>query len=421
MNMPQTYSIWTIGCQMNKAESRHLADHLENAGYIFTPTFKKADVVILNTCVVRQNAEDKVTGMLSYLKGMKKINPDLKIIVTGCFVDSNITDLGKKYPYVNVFFKPGDFEAFKDWGLTIDSFSKTINRNVSPCTAMIPIIEGCNNYCTYCIVPYRRGHERSKPVKTILETAKDFVDKGASEIVLLGQNVNSYGHDLPDHPELSHLLEELHGIEKLLRIRFLTNHPKDMNIRLIETIASLPKVCKHLNLPLQAGDDDILAAMGRYYKASHYVNLVCKIRLIIPAIALSTDIIVGFPGETDQKFDNTMSILKEIKFDTVHVATYSPRAGTNAAEKLADDVPAEIKRQRLQTIEQLQSAIVSDINNSYLGRKVPVLVEGKKKNKWFGRTETDKLVFFESERDLFNQIVDVTINKAGTWSLQGTI
>ena len=426
MPSPPTYSIWTIGCQMNKAESNQITNYMQQAGYTHIPTFKKADVVILNSCVVRQNAEDKVVGMLSYLKGIKKLNPDLVVIVTGCFVDSNLEKLENDYPYVNLFFKPGDFDRLLKWRgksntSAVSERKDSITAPENSCSVMIPIIEGCNNFCTYCIVPFRRGQERSRSLASILQEVQKHVNNGVKEIILLGQNVNSYGHDLPEHPELSLLLSELNSIDNLLRIRFLTNHPKDMNVELIEAIAKLSKVCKHLNLPIQSGDDDILNAMGRHYSVARYMNLVKSIRKIIPDIGLSTDIIVGFPGETDSKFENTVRIIEEIKFDTVHIATYSPRSGTIAAANYKDIISPEIKRQRLQKIENKQSIIAADINNSLLGYTVDVLVEGKKKNKWFGRTESDKLVFFESEIPLFSNIVKITINKASSWSLQGKL
>jgi tRNA-2-methylthio-N6-dimethylallyladenosine synthase len=420
----KTYSIWTVGCQMNKAESQYIVDLMQCAGYTQINLFREADIVVLNTCVVRQSAEDKVIGMLNYLKGIKKHNSNLKIIVTGCFVNSDIASLKDKYPYVDLFFKPGDIDKLKDLNTfqcilpTAESRLAYIHNDIS---MMVPIIQGCNNYCTYCIVPFRRGKEVSRTIQSIIDEVITYISRGVKEIVLLGQNVNSYGHDLHGKQNLSILLKELHKIDDLKRIRFLTNHPKDMDIELIETIASLPKVCKHLNLPVQSGDNDILNLMGRQYKIEHYIDLVEKIRSTIPDIALSTDIIIGFPGETAMQFNNTLDIIKKIKFDTIHVAAYSPRIGTRASEIFIDDISQEVKQQRLQEIEKVQTIIAYEINNILIDSIVEVLVIGKKNNKWFGRTESDKLVFFNSSDELQGQFVQIIINKASSWSLQGKL
>jgi len=284
----------------------------------------------------------------------------------------------------------------------------------------VPIMQGCNNFCSYCIVPYRRGRERSRPVADIVEEARVLVQRGAREIVLLGQNVDSYGHDLPERPDLANLLLDLSEIDDVFRLRFLTSHPKDMKQKLIGTIASLDKVCEHINLPVQAGDDAILTAMKRGYTVGYYRRLVAAVRETIPGVALSTDLIVGFPGESDAQFRHSVDLLAELRFDTVHVACYSPRAGT-VASQLPDDVPAAEKARRLHIIEELQESIVADINSRLQGRTVEVLVEGKTKGKWRGRTRSDKLVFFEAPGDYRGRLVNVNIEKTGPWSLQGSL
>ncbi len=417
------YYIWTIGCQMNKAESQKVADYLELAGYKAADSLHKANLVVLNTCVVRQSAEDKIIGMLGYLKGMKSQKPDLSILVTGCFVDSEIKPLEKSFPHVDLFFKPSDYPRLLEWAekQTIevpDGVACLPTSHSTNVSAFIPIIQGCNNFCSYCIVPYRRGRERSRPIDEVVAEVTELAGLRTREVTLLGQNVNSYGRDLPEPCDLSDLLAVLNSIIGLARIRFLTNHPKDMSQWLIQTIASLDKVCRHINLPLQAGNDDILKAMRRGYTTEQYRQLVGSIRRHLPEVALSTDVIVGFPDESDEQFEQTLGILQEIKFDTVHVATYSPRSGTIAARDYEDNIPADIKKARLYKVEEIQTKIAADINSRLMGKKVEVLVEGKKGGKWYGRTRSNKLIFFESGDDCLGRLIDVTIDKTSPWALQ---
>jgi len=410
-----SYHIWTIGCQMNKAESERLGSLLEQRGYRSTTEPEKADLIILNTCVVRESAENRVINKLHLLRRLKQRRPELQIAVTGCFVSPDQTALMKTFPYIDFFFMAGELPP---WLHKINAAD--LIPQISPVIVYIPITQGCNNFCTYCIVPYRRGRERSRPLTEITAEAQELVRRGAKEIILLGQNVDSYGHDLPDKPDLADLLLDLSEIDDLVRLRFLTSHPKDMKQKLIHTIASLDKVCEHINLPVQAGDDTILSAMNRGYDTARYRRLVAEIRESIPHIALSTDLIVGFPGESDEQFRHSVDLLSEIRYDTVHVACYSPRAGTIAA-KMPDDVPASEKNRRLHVIEELQEDIVTDINNRLLGRTVDVLVEGKIRGKWRGRTRSDKLVFFEAPGDYRGLLVDIKIDKTGPWSLHGIL
>jgi len=423
------YSIWTIGCQMNKAESQWIASYLNSAGHHEVKSPREADLVVLNTCVVRQSAEDKVLGMLGQLKGLKKEHPDMHVLVTGCFVNSHVEDLNKRFPHVDFFFKPGAYSDFISWAkkqgvqvnesrqLSVDSF-QTIPLVSSPC-AYVPVIQGCNNFCSFCIVPYRRGKEVSLPVEEVVGEAEELVSQGIKEITLLGQNVDSYGHDLPGHPDLADLLYRLSEIAGLSRIRFLTNHPKDMSRKLIEAVVSLDKVCKYLELPVQSGDDDILKAMKRGYTIEQYRELVRAVRERLPQASLSTDVIVGFPGETEEQFEHTFSLLKEIRFDVVHVAAYSPRSGTLAWRKYEDSVPRDVKKERLKKVEQLQASVAGEINSGYMGKEVEVLVEGNKKGKWYGRTEGNKLVFFPDAADYSGKLVKVNVEKTSPWALQG--
>lgn len=417
------YYIWNIGCQMNKAESAEIADYLSSMGMSKVQQARDADIAILNTCVVRQNAEDKVISTLNYLKGFKSAKSLTFIAVSGCFVTENISKLKLRFPMVDFFFKPGDVASFKNWiSINIRSHMTTPSMHrLSSVSSYIPIIQGCNNFCSYCIVPYRRGREKSSQPDEILSKANSLVASGVREITLLGQNVNSYGIDLSEKSNLSDLIHTLHKISDLKRIRFLTNHPKDMSGDLIKTIAELPKICHHLCLPLQAGDDEILKAMNRHYSLSDYVSLIEKIRKSVPDIALSTDIIVGFPGESDEQFNNTYEAIRKIGFESVHVAAYSTREGTAASVKYTDSVPQSIKLQRMHIIEKFQKEFSQQRNNKLLGTDVSVLVEGQKDGKWFGRTGSDKLVFFTSADNLMGKLVNVKITFCTPWSLQGDV
>ena len=415
------FYIWTIGCQMNKADSENLAGKLEQLGYQQVPKPEEADIIVLNSCVVRQSAEDKVVNKLSNLKSIKRNYPDTTIALTGCMVNSHTDHLRERFPHVDFFLKPQQFEALL---LHAEKQAESAPQQSAPAlgqspTAFVPIIKGCDNFCSYCIVPYRRGREKSRPMAEILDGIQQLAQSGVKEVTLLGQNVDSYGHDLPEKPGLADLLTEVNQINGLARIRFLTSHPKDMSQKLIEEVASLEKVCEHISLPVQAGDNDILQAMRRGYTVEQYKDLICRIRDAVPDVALSNDIIVGFPGETEAQFQRTFDLLEEFRFDTVHVAAYSPRPGTIASRRLENNVPAEEKQRRLKLVEELQERISREKNASFLDERAWILVEGRRSGKWQGRTRGDKLVFFESEKDCLGKLVDVKIDHAGAWSLRG--
>ncbi|MFC1992758.1 tRNA (N6-isopentenyl adenosine(37)-C2)-methylthiotransferase MiaB [Chloroflexota bacterium] len=417
------YYIWTIGCQMNKAESERLGSYLELLGYQAAGTAEEADFVLLNSCVVRQSAENRVINKLDALKSLKKSNPDVTLAVTGCMVNSKLDPLKSKFPHVDYFFKPGDYPQWMEkQGVSVieSRLPLVIPQHPLP-TTFVTIIQGCDNFCSYCIVPYRRGREKSRPMSEIVGEVEELVRRGVKEITLLGQNVDSYGHDLPDKPDLADLLKKLNKLDGLVRIRFLTNHPKDMGANLIEAIACLDKVCEQINLPVQAGDNDILEAMERGYTVEHYRQLIAEIRGRIPEVALSTDVIVGFPSESEQQFRQTFDLLSELRFDTVHVAAYSPRQGTVAAREFEDNVPYGEKKRRLSEIEKLQEKIATEINVQLSGTTVEVLVEGRVKGKWQGRTRSDKLVFFNNDSDCLGRLMEIRIEKTSPWSLQGRV
>jgi len=401
---------------MNKAESERLGSLFEQEGYRATATAAEADVIVLNSCVVRQSAENRIINKLDALKALKNSRPGLILALTGCLVNSKVSHLSERFPQVDYLFKPGECPPW----LKKDGLPPALPQK-PPVSAYVPIIQGCNNFCSYCIVPYRRGRERSRPLAEITDEVRELADRGAREVTLLGQNVDSYGHDLPDRPDLADLLIELDRTAGLARLRFLTNHPKDMSTRLIETVARLNKACKQISLPVQSGSNEILKAMRRDYTAEHYRRLISEIRNKIPGVALSSDVIVGFPSESEEQFRQTFHLLSEMRFDTVHVAAYSPRPETIAARELEDNVPAADKKTRLAMIEQLEEGIAGEINRQLTGKTVEVLVEEKRDGKWQGRTGTNKLVFFTGHGDYRGQLVNIRIDKTSPWSLQGKV
>ncbi len=401
---------------MNKAESERLASYLEHLGYQSSSKAEEADLILLNSCVVRQSAETRVLNKLHALQAIKKERPLVTIALTGCIISPDSEKIKRAFPYVDYFFPPGEFPTW----LGVPEWEQILPSK-SPVAEYVPIMQGCNNFCSYCIVPYRRGRERSRPSSEIVCEVNELVRRGVREVTLLGQNVDSYGHDLPEMPDLATLLYQLNPIEDLYRLRFLTNHPKDMKPELISAIANLDKVCEQINLPVQAGDDEILKAMRRGYTVDQYRELIERIRAKVPDISLSTDVIVGFPGETDRQFQNTYNLLSDIRFDLVHVAAYSPRPGTLAAREMEDDVPADAKKERLAKVEQLQAEIAGEINARFQEKTVEVLVEGREKGKWTGRTRGDKLTFFSDKGDFQGQLLNVKVTHTSPWSLSGKL
>jgi len=422
-----TYAIWTIGCQMNVADSRRLADALEDMGYRQAARLEEADLMVLNTCVVRQSAEDKVKGRLSSLKSVKRRRPDALLVLMGCFVGqaAQRQRVQQAYPFVDLLLGPSEIEpllGFLRQRNTASTGRDTIHRisTGSVTCAYAAIMHGCNNFCSYCIVPYRRGPEASRPIAGVAAEVSQLTAAGEREVTLLGQNVDSYGRDLPDRPTLADLLVAIHDIRDLWRIRFLTSHPKDMTLQLIQTAARLPKVCEHIELPVQSGDNEVLRRMNRGYTSAHYRDLIAQIRAAMPEVGLATDVIVGFPGETASQFERTYGLLEEIRFDTVHIAAYSPRADTVAA-RWPDDVPAAEKERRRLALEALQERVAAEINARLMGQTVEILVETRHKGKWRGRTRTNKIVFFSDPRDWRGHLVHVRITWTGPWSLQGEL
>ena len=425
-NELDSYFIWTIGCQMNKADSDRLESALIQLGMGPVDKAKDADVIVLNSCVVRQAAEDKVTGMLSSLKSVKRDADDKIIALMGCMVGPKTTELETRFPHVDAFMQPQNYRPLLEllgdrMGIDAEGCLTTLTPPNVAVTAYVPIIHGCDKFCSFCIIPYRRGREVSRTISDIVNEVELLAARNVKEITLLGQNVDSYGHDLPGKVDLADLLTAVDRIDGLERIRFLTSHPNDMSQRIIDAVASLEKVCEHFNLPFQAGDDEVLKVMRRGYTNAEYRSKLDLIRDTVPGVSMSTDLIVGFPGESEEAFQESVRLLEDVKFDKVHVAAYSERPGTIASRKLPDTLSYDEKKLRLSTVEQMQERIVGKINEKLLGETVEVLVEGHSKGKWKGRNRNDKLVFFEDDRLLQGKVVNVHIDKTSPWSLQGTV
>ena len=417
------YHIWTVGCQANKADSAKLAAGLERFGMEPVETPEQADVVVLNTCAIRQGAEERTVGKLHALKRLKAKRDDLTIAMMGCMVGMRTTELERRFPFVDVFARPQHFDdILQRIGLDAEDLGgefwpQTVGKPEGV-TAYVSVIEGCNKFCTYCIVPYRRGRERSRPLEEIQYEVATLVRGGVREVTLIGQTVEAYGLDLPDHPDLGDLMRTIHDLPNLERIRFLTSYPRNMTDRIIEAVAKLPKVCECFSLPVQAGHDDVLAAMHRGYTLTQYRETIGRVRRLMPRAGISTDIIVGFPGETEGQFEATCDLLEELRFDKVHVAAYSPRPGTIAFRKMPDDVADTVKQERLQAVEQIQGRIASEINAGLLGEIVEILVEGEKDGRSYGRTRSGKIVHFEGSAEP-GELVQVFVDKTSPWSLQG--
>jgi tRNA-2-methylthio-N6-dimethylallyladenosine synthase len=422
------YFIWTIGCQMNEADSAKIAATLQEVGYQRTEHEHEADIVVLNSCVVRQAAEDKVAGKLTSLIRLKRERPDVSLILTGCMVTNQQERLRERFPHVDLFFDPSDFGRLQEIVPELDDLEDDLAAlphyylpqadSAHGITAFIPIIYGCNFLCSYCIVPYRRGKERSRPLSEVVREVEELVDKGVREVTLLGQTVNAYGHDLPERSGLSTLLRTVDAVPGLDRLRFLTSHPKYMSDDIIDTMAALPSVCEHMNLPVQAGDNDVLRRMRRTYSADYWQDRIAYTRQKMPGATIATDVIVGFPGETNEQFQHTYDVLENVACDKVHLAMYSPRPGTLSA-RWDDDVPLPEKQRRHQTLEHLQERLCTDINARRLGTIEEVLVESSAKGRWSGRTRSNTLVHFADDRPVLGKLVDVTITRTGPWFLIG--
>ncbi len=429
----------TYGCQQNSSDSEKLKGMLWDMGFDFCEKAEAADLVLYNTCAVRENAELRVFGNLGALKHVKRRNPGMVIGVCGCMMQqAHIAEtIRKKYSHVDLVFGthalyrfPSLLDSVWQGERTFDVenedghiFEEISYHRDPPPLAKIPIMYGCNNFCTYCIVPYVRGRERSRNAEQILKEVKEVANLGYKEVMLLGQNVNSYGNDLLDGDSFPELLKKVCRIDGIERVRFMTSHPKDISDELIAVMAEEPKICKQLHLPVQSGSTKILAAMNRKYTREHYLSLVEKVREKMPDIVLTTDIIVGFPGETDEDFEETLSLLKLVEYDTIFSFIYSKRQGTPAAT-MPDVMDETQKHRNFDRMLEVQNEISKRKNDAYLGKTERVLVEGVSKNNentLTGRTEGGKVVNFEGDAKMVGTLRNVKITKSQTWSLFGEI
>ena len=465
------FHMWTLGCQMNRSDAEQMAGSLMSAGCSETADMEAADLIVINTCAIREAAEQKVIGRMGHLAALRATNPALRVVMTGCSVrENNTTTLARRYPQVDLFLRPDEepelvarlgLATATAPGLLADRAAAIAGgrvRRESNISAWLPIIYGCDKTCTYCIVPFSRGPEVSRPFDDVLDEARALATAGYREVTLIGQNVNSYGHDLPrderfadvhrardlgrkidldGRPDIATLLRAIDslrtadGVRAVSRLRFVTSHPWDLSDRLIATMAESQSVCEHLHLPVQSGDDAVLRRMGRQYTVDAYLELVAKLRMAIPNITLTTDIIVGFCGETEAQFEHTLELLRTVRFETVFAAAFSPRPGTPAA-KLPDDVPRADKKRRLQALLDLQEGIGLEANQRWLGQTTEVLVDQVRPaahghdgepggSRVAGRNRHSKLVHFDGDADLVGQLVAVKVTRAGPYALSGTV
>ncbi len=424
---------------MNYADARRVATELERLGYEATPSAEEADVVVLQTCTVRQQSEDKANNKLYTLRPLKEQRADLTVAVMGCVVGVRGNEaLQQQFPFVDVFMEPSTDGAplishlLQEDDYLLDQTETAARHALLDSEVILPadqrgllisapvsIVYGCSHACTFCIIPQKRGKERSRPIGEIAAETRSLVAQGVKEVVLLGQIVDRYGYDVPDGPDLADLLTAVNEIAGLQRIRFLTSHPNYMTGRILRAVADLSKVMPQIEIPIQAGDNDVLRNMRRGYTREQYRDLIHHIRDVIPEAAIHGDIIVGFPGETAAQFQRTYDILAELRLDKIHLARYSPRPGTVSDRTMTDDVPDEEKRLRFHAIEALQKEILQEKMSHYLDSTVEVLVEGTQKGRWRGRNPQNKLVFFPDPRDLLGQMVHVRVNHTGPWSMSG--
>ncbi|SEO31115.1 tRNA-2-methylthio-N6-dimethylallyladenosine synthase [Amphibacillus marinus] len=433
------FLIRTYGCQMNEHDTEVMAGLLTDMGYQSTELTSEADVVLLNTCAIRENAENKVFGEIGHLKPLKMENPDLIIGICGCMSqeESVVNRILKKHPFIDMIFgthnihrlpsllkeamfsKEMVVEVWSKEGDIIENLPKVRKGNIK---AWVNIMYGCDKFCTYCIVPYTRGKERSRLPEDIIQEVRHLAAQGYQEVTLLGQNVNAYGKDLEFAYSLGDLLDEIRKID-IPRVRFTTSHPRDFDDRLIEVLAKGGNLLDHIHLPVQSGSSDVLRIMARRYTREDYLELVGKIRKAMPNATLTTDIIVGFPNETDEQFEETMTLMKEVGFEAAYTFIYSPRDGTPAA-RWTDNISMDVKKERLQRLNALVNEQSKAAMEKYEGQIVDVLVEGESKKDpdvLSGYTERNKLVNFKASKSLIGKVVPVRILKAKTWSLDGEL
>lgn len=439
MTDKQKLYIRTFGCQMNVNDSEYIIGQLVKLGYSTTEDIFKSDLILLNTCCVRAKVEQKIYSLIGKIKKIKESNPNVILGICGCMAQKEKENIFERAPYVDFIFSPSQVNNLKEIINTVKygnrkyiscgntpefSLNHVPIKRGSKVSAWIQIMRGCNNYCSYCVVPYTRGPEQSRGVSEILSEVNNLAQNKFKEIFLLGQNVNSYGNDLSQSVTFSKLLELLNDINGIERIRFTTSHPKDFSFDLIKTIKNCNKVCNHIHLPIQSGSSKILKMMNRKYDIDYYKNIIKELRNNIDNIAITTDVMVGYPGETENDFMDTLNAFKEIEYDEAYTFIYSNRDNA-LASLLPDQVPLELKKERLWKLIDLQKEISAKINKKLEGKTFEVLVDKKSKkhieNQFSGRTGTNKTVVFTSKQNLLGQLVNVKIVKSSAWTLYGEL
>ncbi|MCQ4921717.1 tRNA (N6-isopentenyl adenosine(37)-C2)-methylthiotransferase MiaB [Tissierella carlieri] len=436
----KTYFIKTYGCQMNEHDSEKISWILENMNYIETQNIEEADFIIYNTCLVRENAEVKVYGNLGSLKQLKRQKADLMIAVCGCMMQREEARnvILSKHRHVDIIFGTHNIhklpqlinnhlqtgetivDIFEDGREIIENINS--NRKYSY-KAFVNIMYGCNNFCTYCIVPYTRGRENSRDPENIIKEIEELAKNGCKEVTLLGQNVNSYGKTLKTDYSFTDLLKDINKIDGIERIRFMTSHPKDLSDELINCYATLDKLCGHLHLPVQSGSNKVLKEMNRNYTKEDYLKIINNLKKLVPNISITTDIIIGFPGETEEDFNDTLELVKEVRFDSAFTFLYSIREGTKAA-KMENQIDDKVKHSRFQRLTDTLNEIALELNQKLVGKTLEVLVEEVSKNNTevlTGRSRNNKLVHFKGNEDLIGSIVSVKIENVKTFTLEGSL
>ncbi|MBT9164218.1 MAG: tRNA-2-methylthio-N(6)-dimethylallyladenosine synthase [candidate division WS2 bacterium] len=432
--MSKKYYLYTYGCQMNFYDSSKVESLLEQKGIIKAEAPEEADVILVNTCSVRDHAEERAWGSVGNIKQLKQKNPNLKIGVIGCMAERLGTDILKRASYVDFIIGPNqikniisvlDREEKGSVVLTGDSsqpYPQIPIKKTRTVIAYIAAMKGCNCHCAYCIVPYTRGKEESRSITDIFEEVQQVLEEGPKEIHLLGQNITNYGKDLGMKNGFIRLLEAVHNVDKVIRLKYITPHPKDFTFDIIYALKQLPKIPEHFHLPVQSGDDEVLRTMNRGYTTSEYLMLIDEIRKYFPDSGISTDVIIGFPSETKHRFSNTVDFFKKIKFDNAYITTYSPRPGTPSSKIYNDVVSPEEKKERHQILSAVQEEISLNLNQKYLGKTLEVLVEeySPKYGAFSGRSRTNKIVSFKSSNPkIIGKLVNIKIKEAGSWVLKG--
>ncbi len=435
--MARRYYIETYGCQMNVRDSETIAGELEELGFVAAERAEEADVIVLNTCSVRERPHHKVYSRLGELRRIKERRPETVIAVCGCMAQIVGDKIRERSPYVDIILGPRNVARFAEalqavlrgeGPVVVRDTSEQVPeglpvRRCPGVSAFVNITYGCNNFCAYCIVQYARGREVSRRPEDVVAEVREAVDQGYREVVLLGQNVNSYGRDLDEDIDFADLLAMVNEVEGLWRIRFTTSHPKDCSEKLLRAMAELEKVCEHLHLPLQAGDDEVLRRMGRGYTYEQYKRIIDRARELMPDIAITTDLMVGFPGETAEQFERTLRAVEEIRFDMAFMFKYNDRPGTRAS-KMPDKVPEAEKQRRLEALVELQNRIAREINEAQVGRVFEVLVEGpddRRPGHLRGRTRQHKVMVFPGPAELVGRLVDVRATEGHMWGFHGQL